>query len=249
MNSATSDSTTITERNSSIVSSSFTPPKFIPQSISYDHVIDSTSNVAVSKPETNDIVNTTPLKTVNSATIPPPYMNMAAVAAAFLQRGFNPPHLNAPPQASYPGVHPQSQVHSFFPPPPSGHGFGPELSNLVSTSTPKAPFASPLSAPLHSQRISRSSPVGTSDKSIMDDSGIGGMMSPPLSTPISASSNIKNDSGCSSSGSGQLKRKHSINGSQPNTTSTNIGSGNSNGSTTPTSTMTRTHQYKKVRLI
>ena len=143
-------------------------------------------------------------------------------------------------------MHQPPQGHPFFPPPPPTHGFGPEISNLVSTSTPKT-FVSPLSVPLQPHRILRSSPA-SSDKSPMDDSGIGGMMSSPLSSTPSECSTIKSSTGCNNSSSGGLKRKYSISSSsQQNATSSNAASGSLNNSgSTPTSTMTRTHQYKKV---
>ena len=243
MNSAAANSTTNTDQNTTILPTQINQPNYIPKSIPSDPVIDSSTSPAELQAPTSQIVNKTPLKAVDTQVIPHPYMNMAAVAAAFLQGGFN-SHLNNSPQSPFPNMHQPPQGHPFFPPPPPTHGFGPEISNLVSTSTPKT-FVSPLSVPLQPHRIPRSSPA-SSDKSLMDDSGIGGMMSSPLSTTASECSTIKNSTGCS--GSGGLKRKYSISSSsQQNATSSNASSGNHNNSgTTPTSTMTRTHQYKKV---
>ena len=236
MNSAATNSSINADRNISTVSSSLNPPNYI----SSDHVIGSSTSPPVLHIPHNQTSNTTPSNTVISPVIPHPYMNMAAVAAAFLQGGFN-PHMNNSPQST---MHPPSQGHPFFPPPPPAHGFIPEFSNLVSTSTPKA-FVTPLSVPLQSDRIPRSSPV-VADKSMLDDSGIGGMMSPPLSTPTHEGLAVNSSTGSSSGGSGTLKRKYSINSSPQNVPSTTT-SGTNNNSITPTSTMTRTHQYKKVK--
>ena len=243
MNSAGTNSTTNAERNISTVSSSLSPSNYIPESISSDHIIGSSTSPPVLQSSHSQINNTASLNTIIPPVIRHPYMNMAAVAAAFLQGGFN-SHMNNSPQSSCTTMHPPSPGHPFFPPPPPAHGFIPEFSNIVSTSTPKA-FVTPLSVPLQSHRIPHSSPV-LADKSMLEDSGISGMMSPPLSTPTSEGSTVNSSTGSSSGGSGVLKRKCSNSGSLqnvPSTTTSGI-----NNSTTPTSTMTRTHQYKKVNI-
>ena len=211
MNTAASNSTTNADQNPSIVTSSTSQSNHIPKANPSD----------------------------NSSSIHPhQYMNMAAVAAAFLQGGYN-PHMSTSSPSSFANMHQPSQGHTFFPPPPPGHAFSPELSHL--SSIPK-PFASPLSVPLQSHRISRS-PNTSSDKSLLDDSGIGGMFSSPNSTPnIDASKQSPGNS----SGTNSLKRKLSGNISQQSVPSTNA-NGTGNNSVTPTSTMTRTHQYKKVK--
>ena len=242
MNTSASTNSTIREDpDISTVSTSSIPVNYIAESNSADHVIDSSTSPPVSQSSRSQISNATSLNTVISASAHHPYVNMAAVAAAFLQGGFN-PHMNNSLQASCTTMHPSPQGHPFFPPPTPTHGFIPDFSNLVSTPTTKA-FVTPLSAPVQPHRIPRSSP-GLIDNSILDDSGIGGMMSPPLTTPIHESSAVNSSTGSSSGGSGVIKRKSSIAGSSQNVPlSTTSGSSNSS---TPTSTMTRTHQYKKV---
>ena len=240
MNTAASKSSTNAEQSPPIVSSSINQPNHCPNTIPSDLAIDSSTSPTVFQNSYNQIGNRLPENKSNSQTIPPhPYMNMAAVAAAFLQGGYN-PHMNTPSQSPFTNMHHTPQGNTFFPPPPPGHGFGAELSQL--NSTPK-PFVSPLSVPLQSHRISRS-PTTSSDKSILDDSGIGGMMSSPNLTP--RSEGLKNCSGSSNHGSSSLKRKFNDSTPQQSVPSTNT-NGTGNNSATPTSTMTRTHQYKKVR--
>ena len=244
MNTSASTNSTIREDpDISTVSTSSTPVNYIAESNSSDHVIDSSTSPPVSQSSRSQISNSTSLDTVISASAHHPYVNMAAVAAAFLQGGFN-PHMNNSLQASCTTMHPSPQGHPFFPPPTPTHGFIPDFSNLVSTPTTKA-FVTPLSVPVQPHRIPRSSPV-VADKSMLDDSGIGGMMSPPLSTPTHEGLAVNSSTGSSSGGSGTLKRKYSINSSPQNVPSTTT-SGTNNNSITPTSTMTRTHQYKKVK--
>ena len=266
MNSATSNTTdqNLSEnlQNHAIVSSSLIQPSYISKNISSDEVTESTENLITLDTPNKQSIHPNPdpkLADTQPSVQSSPYMNMAAVAAAFLQQGgfnrhsMNGSHHQPHPFNSMPHQQPPLGHNPFFPPPTHAtpHGFGTELSTLVSTSTPNT-FASPLSVPLQPHRIPRASPL-TSEKSLLDDSGIGGMMSPQhMSTP--ESSTLKNSSGCSSSSSsggslGALKRKYSITSTSPNstpsTTSSSSGS-NGNNSTTPTSTMTRTHQYKKV---
>ena len=267
MNSATSNTTDqhLSEnlQNHAIVSSSLIQPSYISKNISSDEVTESTENLITLDTPNKQTIHPKPdpkLADTQPSIQSSPYMNMAAVAAAFLQQGgfnrhsMNGSHHQPHPFNNMPHQQPPLGHNPFFPPPTHAtpHGFGTELSTLVSTSTPNT-FASPLSVPLQPHRIPRASPLA-SEKSMLDDSGIGGMMSPRdiLSTP--ESSTLKNSSGCSSSSSsggssGALKRKYSITSTSPNSTPSTTSSssgGSGNNSTTPTSTMTRTHQYKKV---
>ena len=267
MNSANSNTTdqNLSEnlQNHAIVSSSLIQPSYISKNISSDEVTESTENLITLDTPNKQSLHPKPdpkLADTQPSVHSSPYMNMAAVAAAFLQQGgfnrhsMNGSHHQPHPFNNMPHQQPPLGHNPFFPPPTHAtpHGFGTELSTLVSTSTPNT-FASPLSVPLQPHRIPRASPL-SSEKSMLDDSGIGGMMSPRdiLSTP--ESSTLKNSSGCSSSSSsggssGALKRKYSITSTSPNSTPSTTSSssgGNGNNSTTPTSTMTRTHQYKKV---
>ena len=237
MNSAAATSTSKVDQNIPGITSITTPSNIIPQNVPSDHTIGSSTSPPVLKSLHSQVNNVSALNTViPPVALPHPYMNsMAAVAAAFLQGGFN-PHMNHTPQISCNPMHPPPH-NPFLPPPPPSHGFIPELSSLVSTSTPK-PFVTTPSVPLQPHRIPRSSP-GSSDKSLLDDSGIGGMISTSL-TPDSPA--VNSSTGSSSGGVGSLKRKATSNSSLQNVASTN----SITNSSTPTSTMTRTHQYKKV---
>ena len=237
---AVSNSTKNTDRNITKVPSNVSPGNRVPESFSSEHVIDSSTSPPVPHSIQNQTSNTTPLNTVIPPSIHHPYINMAAVAAAFLQGGFN-PHMNNSPQSACAAMHPLSQGHHFFPPPPPAQGFIPDFSTLVSTSTPKS-FATPLSVPLQSNRIPRSSPV-LADKSTFEDSGIGEMMSPP-STALTPEIPTINSNSIDINR--PIKRKYSVSSSNQNMSSTTTTG--TNNSTTPTSTMTRTHQYKKVCL-
>ena len=239
MNTAASNSSTNADQSSSIVTSSISQSSYIPKTIPSDHAIDSSTSPARFHDSYKQTGDRSPINKSNSSVDPPhPYMNMAAVAAAFLQGGYN-PHMNAS-TSSFTNMHQSPQGHTFFPPPLPSHGFGQGLSNLGPN---QKPFASPLSVPLQSHRTSRS-PTTSSDKSILDDSGIGGMLSSPNLTPSMEGS--KNCSGNNNSATNSLKRKLSGNSSHQSVPSSNV-NGTGSTSSTPTSTMTRTHQYKKVR--
>ena len=239
MNTAASNSSTNADQSSSIVTSSISQSSYIPKTISSDHAIDSSTSPRLFHDSYNQTRDRSPINKSNSPIDPHnPYMNMAAVAAAFLQGGYN-PHMNTS-TSSFTNMHQSSQGHTFFPPPLPSHGFGQGLSNLCPN---QKPFASPLSVPLQSHRSSRS-PTTSSDKSMLDDSGIGGMLSSPNLTPSMEGS--KNCSGNNDSAPNSLKRKLSGSSSHQSVPSSNV-SGTGSNSSTPTSTMTRTHQYKKVR--
>ena len=239
MNAAASNSTTSTDQSKSVVTSTISQSNHIPKTIPSDHAICSSTSPTLFQDSYSQIGNRSPTYKNNSSAIHPhhQYMNMAAVAAAFLQGGYN-SHMNTSSAPSFASMHQSPQGHTFFPPPPPGHGFGQELSHLGTT---QKPFPSPLSVPLQSHRISRS-PTTSSDKSILDDSGIGGMHSSPDLTP--SLEGQKSSSGNNGIGTNSLKRKLSGNSSQQ---SVPLSNGAGNNSSTPTSTMTRTHQYKKVR--
>ena len=85
MNTAASKPQTNADQSPPIVSSSINQPNYIPKALPSDHAIDSSTSPTLFQNSYNQVGNRLPVTKCNSSTISPhPYMNMAAVAAAFL---------------------------------------------------------------------------------------------------------------------------------------------------------------------